>query len=107
MTRTHDPEFDRSHVLNMLETCHGGQPKIWTKEIPSRGENRKYEVFILRHAQIVNVTPYVARIAGYRYNLRDLTLTVTGHGYSGAQDIRDNLSRALYNDSDAIAYEEF
>jgi hypothetical protein len=95
--------YDLTHVRSMLESCHGGQPKIWTVYIPTTGASRQYRVFTLRHARMVDLTPHTARIAGYRYNPGKQSLIVNGHGFSGPNEIADGLTRALGFD---VAYEE-
>jgi len=94
-------------LRSYLDTSHGSTPKLWFRQAGNAAESRRFEVFLLRHARIVNVTAHVALAGGYRYNTTSQTLTISGHGFSAEQEIAETISTTVYGTPDAISYERF
>lgn len=67
---------------------------------------RGYDVYLISGNELIRITPFVARLAGYRYDTKRELLMVNGAQFSGACDIAHSLARAMGFDS-PCKYHEF
>jgi hypothetical protein len=100
----------KAAIENLRSALCNGKPlhMIWKGSTPNaNGRAIRYSVFITddESDRLLNLTYWIAKAAGFRYNEKSGTISLGGYGYSRTDAIAESVAYAL--GVEKIPYNEY